>query len=203
MPSSPSNFSKHPRGLWYLASWLLCASSIHTTVFASPPGNGAGNYQTSATFVSESFDGKPPKPKVLWLRGELRKTISGILTRPYTKLRIRYWAKNQRSVWVLEAIGKERPITTGLVVNNGQIERLRVLAFRESRGWEIRHEFFTQQFHGLGQTPQGKLDKPIDGITGATLSVRAMKRLARIALLLHDKVITKPSATSRPSHASP
>jgi hypothetical protein len=33
-----------------------------------------------------------------------------------------------------------------------------------------------------------KLDLPINGISGSTLSVNSMKRMARIALLLHNHV---------------
>jgi len=37
----------------------------------------------------------------------------------------------------------------------------------------------------------GRLSHNIDGITGATLSVGAVKRIARVALVLHDNVKTK------------
>ena len=40
--------------------------------------------------------------------------------------------------WILEEIGKSKPITMGFVVNAGAIEITRVLVFRESRGWEIQ-----------------------------------------------------------------
>ena len=91
-------------------------------------------------------------------------------------------------MWVLDEIGKELPITTGIIVNNGAIERVRVLVFRESRGWEVRHDFFTNQFKGAGMTKDGRLDRQIDGISGATLSVRAVEKLARVALLLDPRV---------------
>jgi hypothetical protein len=64
------------------------------------------------------------------------------------------------------------------------MELLRVLEFRESRGWEVRYPFFTDQFGGIGLRPDLQLDRPIDGISGATLSVRALKKLARLALYL-------------------
>jgi hypothetical protein len=59
--------------------------------------------------------------------------------------------------------------------------------FRESRGWEVKYPFFTDQFARIGLTGEGELDRQIDGITGATLSVQAMKRMARVALRLHDE----------------
>jgi len=88
-------------------------------------------------------------------------------------------------VWVMDEIGKEKPITLGVVVDGGAIESLDVLVFRESRGWEIRHPFFTDQFRRLRLGHDGGLDRPVDGITGATLSVRAAKRVATAALILH------------------
>ncbi len=105
--------------------------------------------------------------------------------------RLRYWQQDDRTAWILEAIGKTKPITTGLVVKEGKIERLKVLQFRESRGGEIRYPFFTDQFKGLGLDEHGQLNRSIDGISGATLSVRAMKKLARIAILLHEQVMSQ------------
>jgi hypothetical protein len=61
-----------------------------------------------------------------------------------------------------------------------------VLIFRESRGWEVRHDFFTDQFKGVTLNDDRELDLPIDNISGATLSVRALTRLARLALYLHN-----------------
>ena len=61
---------------------------------------------------------------------------------------------------------------------------VRVLIYRESRGWEVKYPAFTDQFRGARLTSDGKLDQSIDGISGATLSVHALTRLARLALLL-------------------
>lgn len=71
-----------------------------------------------------------------------------------------------------------------------KIQLVRVLAFRESRGWEVRHSFFTDQFKRVGLTSEGTLDGRIDGISGATLSVRVLTKLARLALVLHQRVST-------------
>lgn len=104
-------------------------------------------------------------------------------------LRIRYWNKNGKTVWVLNEIGKEHPITVGLVVKENKIQQLKVLIFRESRGGEVRHPFFTEQFKQIGITTKNKLERSIDGISGATLSVTALKKLARLALYFHQKII--------------
>jgi hypothetical protein len=141
-------------------------------------------YQTAEEFLDEAFAGSVPEPEVVWLTGQRREVADTILGHRYPTLRIRYWRSRQRSAWVLEEVGKEQPITTGVVVDKGRIERIRVLVFRESRGWEIRHPFFTDQFKGAGLINDQELDRNIDGISGATLSVRAMQKIARLALYL-------------------
>jgi hypothetical protein len=147
-----------------------------------------GTYQEPEDFLADTFGTQPPSPGVVWLRGETRETTKAILGHKYPSLRIRYWGNAERSAWILEEIGKEQPITVGLVVSNGRIERIKVLAFRESRGWEVRHPFFTDQFRDIGLTGERGLDRDIDGISGATLSVRALKKLARLALYLHTRI---------------
>ena len=148
----------------------------------------AAVYQDPAEFVSEAFRGNPPAPKVLWLTPEMRQEVEAVLGHAPNGMRMRYWQEQTQTVWVMDEIGKELPITTGIIVSNGTIERVRVLVFRESRGWEVRHDFFTNQFKGVGMMEDGRLNRHIDGISGATLSVRAVEKLARVALLLDPRV---------------
>lgn len=147
-----------------------------------------GTYQTPQAFLEESFPEGVPAPKILWLRGDLRRAVKEILGHRYPALRVRYWRRDGRTAFILEEIGKEEPITAGILVRDGRIERIRVLIFRESRGDEVRHDFFTRQFEGARLDEAHRLDRDIDNISGATLSVRAMKKLARLALLLERAV---------------
>ena len=144
-------------------------------------------YQSEEDFLLEAFNNVTPETGVVWLKGDIKNMTSDILGHPYPGLRIRYWREGSRSAWILEEIGKVKPITVGLVVNDEGLEKIRVLAFRESRGWEVRYPFFTDQFIGIGLTDDNDLTRPIDGISGATLSVRALKKLARLALYLHTQ----------------
>lgn len=144
-----------------------------------------GEYQTSDEFLKEVFNNDVPKSQVVWVKGELRETLKDILGHNYAGLRIRYWQQDQRSAWILEEIGKEQPITFGIVINANKIEQVKVLAFRESRGGEIRHRAFTQQFKGVGLDGT-QLDSHIDGVSGATLSVWAMMAVTRMALYLDN-----------------
>jgi len=147
----------------------------------------ADTYQEPEEFISEVFAGSPPKTSMLWITKELKPGIQEILGRDLGVLRLRYWGVAGRTVWILEEIGKEQPITTGIVVNKGKVELIKVLVFRESRGWEVRYPFFTDQFKGAGLKQGDELDRSIDGISGATLSTRALTKLARLALYLHQR----------------
>lgn len=162
------------------------------SLLAAPTLFAGGVYQEPDDFIKQIFNDKPPKADVLWLDKDLKKQVEEILDHQYTGLRIRYWQQSDeshhKSVWILEEIGKEKLITAGIVINNQQIEQVKVLVFRESRGWEVRHDFFTQQFEQAKLKENHQLDKTIDNISGATLSVRAVRKLAQIALLLDQQI---------------
>ncbi len=172
-----------PRTVRRLVAFLVCL-----LLGVAPPLAARGTYQTPENFVAEAFGGEPPPAEKLWLRGDLKSTIEQILGRPYGKLRLTYWTTAGRSAWILEEIGKEELITTGFVVGPEGIERVRVLIFRESRGFEVRYPAFTRQFEGMQLDAESKPDRRIDGISGATLSVAALTKLSQIALLLHQHV---------------
>jgi hypothetical protein len=163
------------------------AALLVVLLFTSSTLPARGTYQEPEDFLREVFAGSPPEPDTLWLKGDVKETVTAILGHRYNALRLRYWGQGRRTVWILEEIGKDQPITTGFVVNNGRLETVRVLIFRESRGGEVRHPFFTSQFTGATLTEYRKLDRNIDGISGATLSVRALENLARLALYLHTR----------------
>lgn len=146
-------------------------------------------YLEPAAFVSEAFDGKPPAPAKLWVTPALNAEVKDILGTALA-LRQKYWREGERTVWVLEAIGRDKPITAGYVVDHGAIARTAILIYRESRGAEVRHPFFTDQFKGATLNGERALDRTIDGITGATLSVHAISGLARVALLLDQAART-------------
>lgn len=148
----------------------------------------AEQYQSQENFINEAFSEQPPKPKILWVNKNLKKHVEKILEHKPGFLRTRYWQKNAISVWILEEVGKTRPITVGVIIENNKIKKVKVLAFRESRGWEVKHDFFTDQFKGVNLNSDLTLSEPIDGISGATLSVTALNKIARIALLFNQHI---------------
>jgi len=161
---------------------------IITLLFTVQATLARGIYQAPGDFVSNVFQDESPKVSVLWLTRKIRPGIKTILGHDMKVMRVRYWARDGRTVWVLEEAGKEEPITVGIVVKNRRLEQLKVLIYRESRGSEVRHPFFTNQFSGASLQADMGLDRTIDGISGATLSVRALKKLARLALYLDQQI---------------
>ena len=149
-------------------------------------GHAISVYETHAEFLDRAFNGASPDTALIWLSGERKSVVSELLGHDYPALRVRYWCQAARSAWVLEEVGKELPITVGVIVEKDYIRSLRVMTYRENRGGEVSTPAFTDQFDGVALATGGDLDANIDGISGATLSVQALTRLATMALYLHS-----------------
>ena len=154
----------------------------------------ASVYETRADFLSRAFNHSPPEPAVLWLSGERKSTVRQILGHDYAALRLRYWCQGERSAWILDEIGKDLPITVGIIIEKNYIKNLRVLTYRENRGGEVVAASFTDQFNHAAIEETRQLDVKIDGISGATLSVQALTRLATMALFLNTESSCKDGA---------
>lgn len=148
----------------------------------------AEDYMDQTSFLAQAFADDIPPAQKYWLKNEDDDVAQRIMGHSLDALRIRYWAKGTKSVWILDEIGKLKPITIGVVIDNNTIASLNILAFRESRGWEIKLPFFTSQFIGLSLTNNYELSDHIDNITGATLSVRAATNVASMALYFSQKI---------------
>lgn len=164
---------------WATLTLLLCFSAVAQAedVYLSVPGYLAEQYETV------------PSPSMLWLDETQRKNAEA-LSGEDPGFRQRYWRADRKSSWVINVIGRDHPITLGISVKDGKLAALRVLIYRESRGWEVRHPFFTRQFD-QATLDKGKLDRDIDNITGATLSVNALQRAAKLALWLDSQLPTE------------
>lgn len=162
------------------------AALILFSVFSASAHANVTEWMSVEEFLAEAFPEADQEAKVLWITPDIREKIEKSLNRNYPGLRIRYWGNGKRTAWILEQIGKERPITAGFVAEAGQLVEAHVLVYRESRGGEIRYSSFRDQFSGAS-LEVNELDRHIDGISGATLSVRSMKQMAETALILHDQ----------------
>lgn len=169
-----------------LVPWTL----IPSVLVAAQAIAGNQVYLAPEAFILQALEGRA-QPRVLWLGRQMQAELTAILGHVPTQLRQRYWVAGNKTAWILEEIGKEEPITAGFVVAGGRVEQVRVLIYRESRGMEVRYPAFLKQYDGAGLTTGGRLDREIDGIASATLSVNAMERMARAALYL-DRMSRAP-----------
>ena len=152
-----------------------------------------GRYMEVQEFLDLAFI-QQPQFSSLWVDQETRDTLKEITGKDFNQLRVRYWESEDKTAWVLQEVGKEELITVGIVVYNGSIQEVRVLEFKEPRGWEIRYPFFTDQYRGIDADRLiSNAVNPIHGITGATLSVEAVNRMAKTALIL-DRKVTLPNS---------
>ncbi len=173
-----------------LTSIFIATFTLITSTFFSVNLAAKSTFQEPDEFISQAFNAPTPQAKVFWIDDEAQDVIEEILAHKFRKMRLRYWQQKSETVWILDEIGKESPITVGIHIKDQAIAQTKVLVYRESRGDEVRHDFFTDQFKSAKLKDDLKLDQHIDGITGATLSVRALTKLSRIALWL-DAHVTK------------
>ena len=138
------------------------------------------------SYLKGVFGKSVPVPKAVWIMGDLKETIKQATNGSTVKLREKYWSDGDNLVLVLEQIGKTELITTAWHLKDNKVVNTKVLMYRESRGGEVANSFFTKLFKGLGLSNDHDLDSHVDGISGATLSVRAMKKMAKQALLLSE-----------------
>jgi len=167
---------------------FLKSSSVLLVAAILPFAIANNDHIAPEDFLARAFPGELPSSSTVWLTGEIKDIAHSILGHPPGYLRLRYWGDEIRSAWIVDEIGKTEPITIGIIVSEDVIEEIKVLAFRESRGWEIKHDFFTRQFEGAALQIKQQLDRHIDGISGATLSVKAMTNVSRLVLYLAESV---------------
>jgi hypothetical protein len=171
-----------------MPSLLLCVCLFVGAGYSYAQSSAA---VTMETYGERYFSGENNSWQTLWINKDQREQIEEILNHSFSQIRIRYWGQGSRTGWIFEEIGKELPITVGVIVEDEKIVDLTVLEYRESRGGEVIYPFFTGQFNAASLT-RGKsygLDKHIDGITGATMSVRALKKIATLALYSHQQTV--------------
>lgn len=171
---------------------LVQATALILVLFVTTNAIADMQFLSSEQFLKENFINGVPKQKVLWLSKTEISQIEKILGHAPLLLRQRYWQEGEKTVWILEEIGKEEPITAGFVIDQSKVSQVSVLTYRESRGWEVRYPSFLKQFVNAVLNEDLQLSQSIDGISGATLSVSAMKKMARLALYLD--ALSKKSA---------
>ena len=158
---------------------LLVLATIPTSAFSEEIAD-------KNRFLMSGLDVKElPGHSYIIINEDIQDNIKKILKDTYHLPIIKYWKAGNKVGFVLEAIGKHEFITTGYIVENNKIIDAKVLVYRENYGYEIEHDYFLDQIRGNSVKKNGKLVKSIANISGATLSVKAMRKLSKLSLYLY------------------
>ncbi len=87
-------------------------------------------------------------------------------------------------------LGKVQPITFLVIYDmDFSIKETKIIKYREEHGSEVQNDEWRRQF--LGKTPDSKfqLDKDIDGISGATISVKSLIKGVKKTTLLIQNIV--------------
>ncbi len=139
----------------------------------------------AAEFMREIFGGEVPHSK-LSVTGEVARVVRATLGSGASRQVKCYHSVSNGTVWVLSAQGRHGPITAAFAVYGSRIRNCRILEDRERRGRRIRGRRYLQQFVGLRLVDGNRFDRRVDGITGATVSSRAVEKMALLALRLNE-----------------
>ena len=142
-------------------------------------------------FLSKVSNGNTLKKNRLIIKKNLKPELKRIMGSKYKKAIFSYWTYDDKTIWILNSIGKYKPITAGFVVADCKVNSAYVIVYREQHGYEIKYNSFLSQFKDNQLNDKNKLTNNLDNISGATLSVNSMDRMGRLALVLNSAVNEK------------
>lgn len=153
------------------------------------PGQaGAKEYLSKKEALKLAFkDAEVVEKKVTASKAQLEqiRKLAGIKTLPpeFSYFQGTLKGKTTGFAVIDDVIGKTHPITYLLVVEpDGTVAAVEIMAYRESRGGEVRQKSFLKQFNGKTIKDKLRLREDIRHIAGATLSCRAVTDGVRINL---------------------
>jgi len=121
---------------------------------------------------------------------KIKKEIQSLTKQKFYRDQIFYWTikTNDELHYALmdNTIGKTMPITFLVIFNEKQeVIHSKIIKYREGYGGEISGKKWLSQFNGMRNDSLYKHGKEIDGISGATLSVKSFtKGISKLSLLL-------------------
>ena len=127
---------------------------------------------------------------ILTLDKQIKKEVENQVKQKFYRDKLYYWTISQGDTTIAYAfldnvIGKSMPITFMVILNiDGDIINANVIKYREAYGSEVGNKGWLQQFINLNNNSSYNIGKEIDGISGATISVKSMsKGIQKIATL--------------------
>lgn len=183
---------------------FACAAFLAASGLVPSPAPAAGGYDypefVEQVFLTEEAALKTVFPGADKVIRETRVLSPGEKQRIEARLG---WVLNESSVTVhrgfkdgapqgqamiTEEIGKFKPITFIVkVTNEGRVERVEIMTYREAVGAEVRRQRFARQFKGKTARDPLRINRDILNVTGATLSVQAVTAGVKKVLILLEE----------------
>ena len=127
---------------------------------------------------------------IIKLDKHMKKQVEIQVKQRFYRDKLYYWTISQSDTTITYAfldnvIGKSMPITFMVILNiDGDIINANVIKYREAYGGEVGNKGWLRQFINLNNNSGYNIGKDIDGISGATISVKSMsKGIYKIAAL--------------------
>ncbi len=97
--------------------------------------------------------------------------------------------------------GKSLPITFLLIIHpTGRIHRIDIIRYREPYGGAIGSRRWLDQFIGKSAKDNFEIDREIDSISGATISVQSVTRAVHKLLVMIDPLLSNDAFICRKEH---
>lgn len=169
-----------------MKKFILINLILLTCIFASEIKNKSiqeiKSYYNKEITVSSSMKFNIPK--------KIKKSIQGQVNQKFFRDQIYYWTieiDDKKHYALLDnTIGKTMPITFLIIFNeNQEVIHSSIIKYREAYGGEISGKNWLNQFLYMKKDSLFKYGRQIDGISGATLSVKSFtKGISKLSLLL-------------------
>ena len=128
----------------------------------------------------------------------VKKKVENQVKQKFYRDKLYYWTISQGDTTIAYAfldnvIGKSMPITFMVILNiDGDIINANVIKYREAYGSEVGNKGWLQQFINLNNNSDYNIGKEIDGISGATISVKSMskgiQKITTLYALIHHQL---------------
>ena len=123
------------------------------------------------------------------------KKIQNIVRQKFFRPELNIWnitsSDSSKYYGILDNVkGKSLPITFLVIYDsNGQVYNAEIIKYRESYGGEIKSKGWLNQFKEYKDISNYNVGDAIDGITGATISVKSVtKGIHKLSILIHKLI---------------
>jgi electron transport complex protein RnfG len=182
--------------LWPIALLAVAAPVFADQLFLRESEVPRALFGEHVTSVRKTLELSPPE--VAELSRVLERKVE---VRSYPYLEVRPEGGDEKSIlgdiFLMDVVGQSLPITFAVgVKQDGTLQDVQVMVYREPHGDEIRERRFRAQFAGKKLQDPLVVGKDIDAISGATISSASAAYAARKGLALADLLRRRPTGKS-------